>query len=225
MGNAILMPLRAVLFDFDGVIADTENHHVAAWQRTFGLMGWLIPDAVCAQAAERNDHDFLARIFAEKKFEDGDVEGWVARKQEFTLTMLADSPRVYPGVSALLERLKDKVALAVVTTTWRSNVATVLQSAGLGSMFELIIAKEDSKLLKPDPAPYRLALERLNVSPAEAVALEDSPNGLASAVGAGLTAIAVGHRRTQGPWVGSASYVKNFRDTERLLSLLGLAPV
>lgn len=217
------MPPRAVFFDFDGVIADTENHHVAAWQRTFGLMGWLIPDAVCAKAAERNDRDFLARIFAEKGFEDGDVDGWVARKQELTLTMLADSPRVYPGVAALLERLKDKVALAVVTTTWRSNVATVLQAARLGSMFELIISKEDSALLKPDPAPYRLALERLNVSAAEAVALEDSPSGLASAVGAGITTIAVGHRHAQGPWVGSSLYVSNFRDTKGLLSLLGLA--
>ena len=203
------MPPHAVLFDFDGVIADTENHHVAAWQRTFGLMGWLIPDAVCAQAAEKNDHDFLARIFAEKKLEDGDVDGWVARKQEFTLAILADSPRIYPGVAALLERLKDKVALAVVTTTWRANVETVFQAARLDSIFSTIISKEDSRHLKPDPALYRLALERLNVNPAESVALEDSPSGLASAIGAGVTAIAVGHRRTQGPWVGSASYVSN----------------
>ena len=54
------MKFRAVLFDFDGVIADTENHHVAAWQRTFGLMGWLVPDLVCSRAAEQDDHEFLA---------------------------------------------------------------------------------------------------------------------------------------------------------------------
>ena len=71
------MTNRAVLFDFDGVIADTENVHVAAWQRTFGLMGWIESDEVCARAAEIDDRAFVREVFARRKIE-GDVEGWVA---------------------------------------------------------------------------------------------------------------------------------------------------
>jgi beta-phosphoglucomutase len=49
------MPLKAVLFDFDGVIADTDNHHIAAWQRTLAAMGWQVVDEVAARAAEIDD--------------------------------------------------------------------------------------------------------------------------------------------------------------------------
>ena len=69
-----MKPPRALLFDFDGVMADTENIHVAAWQRTFADLGWEVPDEVCARAAEQDDREFLAAIFAEKKIEGGDVE-------------------------------------------------------------------------------------------------------------------------------------------------------
>src|ERR1700678_3892929 len=121
------MPTRAVLFDFDGVIADTGNVHVAAWQRTFGVMGWLESDEACARASEIDDRAFVAEVFARRKIDDGNIEGWVARKQELTLRLLADAPRIYPSVALLVERLRGRVRLGVVTTTWRANVEAVLK--------------------------------------------------------------------------------------------------
>src|SRR5206468_12864820 len=85
-------PPRALLFDFDGVIADTENHHIAAWQRTFGLMGLDVDDEICAYAAEVDDREFLSDFFSSKKITDGDVNGWILRKQEIVGMMLDDSP-------------------------------------------------------------------------------------------------------------------------------------
>ena len=76
-----LKPPRALLFDFDGVIADTENHHIVAWQRTFGLIGMEVDDAVCARAAEVDDREFLTDFFTSRKIVGGDVDGWIARKQ------------------------------------------------------------------------------------------------------------------------------------------------
>ena len=58
------MPLKAVLLDFDGVIAETDNHHIAAWQRTLSTLGWQIPDEVAARSAEIDDRDFLVELFA-----------------------------------------------------------------------------------------------------------------------------------------------------------------
>ena len=217
-----MKPLRAILFDFDGVIADTENIHVAAWQRTFADLGWEVPDHVCARAAEEDDRDFLASIFAEKKIEDGNVEGWLQRKQALTLTMLEDSPRLYPGVVELVHLARKNLRLAVVSGTWRANVETVLRATGLADAFELIVAKEDVKAGKPDPACYRLALKRLKLTPGVALAVEDSPAGVASAVAAGIRVMVVGHRHPRGDWVGDFGYTPDLTKPRQLLQLNGI---
>lgn len=219
------MPPLALLLDFDGVIADTENHHVAAWQRTFSAMGWEVADEVCARSMEIDDREFLAQVFASRKITDGDVEGWVRRKQELTLAMLADAPRIYPGIAALVGRVRElgTVKLAVVTSTWRANPVTVLKAAGLYPAFNLIVAKEDVAKAKPDPAGYKLAVQSLGVRPKDAVTLEDSATGLAAAKAAGVRALAVGHRMPNGSWVGGADYLADLRKTEDVLAALGLA--
>ena len=113
------------------MIADTENVHVAAWERTFGLMGWSVSPEDCALAAELDDRAFLRGLFDAKGVEGGDVDGWVARKQETTLAMLRDSPRVYPGVCELVQLLAQEARLAVVSTTWRANIEAVLDASGM----------------------------------------------------------------------------------------------
>jgi HAD superfamily hydrolase (TIGR01509 family) len=212
---------RAVFFDFDGVIADTENIHVAAWQRTLGALGWDVPDEVCARAVEIDDRAFLAELFATRKVEGGDLEGWVRRKQELTRTLLADSPRIYPGVADLIEKLRGRVRLAVVSTTWRENVTSVLGALHLADAFETIVGKEDVSNVKPDPECYRHALARLAVHPAEAVAIEDSASGLASAHAAALRTLAVGHRFSQGDWSSNSAYVDDLTRTDAVLEALG----
>jgi beta-phosphoglucomutase len=218
------MPPRALLLDFDGVIADTENIHVAAWQRTLAAMGWEVADEVCARAVEVDDRIFLAELFAARKIEGGDVDGWVARKQAMTVSLLADSPRLYPGVPALVRAVRGRARLAVVTTTWRDNVATVLRASGLDDAFELVVAKEDVREVKPDPECYRKALRRLRVPAGDAVALEDSPSGLAAARGAGVRAVAVGHRLPRGGWVGDSDFLPDLRKTSAVLAAMGIAP-
>jgi HAD superfamily hydrolase (TIGR01509 family) len=217
------MPLRALLFDFDGVLADTENVHVAAWQRTFAELGWEVSDEVCARAAEEDDRAFLASLFAERGITSADIAGWVLRKQSLAFSLLNDAPRLYPGVAPLAHAVRGKVRLAVVTGTWRSNVEVVLRASGLAPAFELIVAKEDVAAVKPAPDGYRLALERLGLPPAAAVALEDSPSGVAAAIGAGVRCVAVGHRRSPGDWIGSAVYVADLVETARVLRVLGLS--
>ncbi len=215
------MPVRALLFDFDGVLADTENIHVAAWQRVFGMMGWEAADELCAQAVELDDRVFLAKVFEQKKIHDGDVAGWVLRKQKITLDLLADCPRVYPGVvDFILHARRRRLKIAVVTTTWRENVTTVLKAAGLLKKVDAIVAKEDVFKTKPDSEPYTRALSELGILPVSSVAFEDSPDGLASARGAGLFTIAVGHRRPLGSWMGNSPYLTHFEDIEAVMELL-----
>jgi beta-phosphoglucomutase len=217
------MSLKAVLFDFDGVMAETENHHVAAWQRTLGAMGWQVPDEIAARAAEVDDREFLTDLFTLRGMPVDKVDEWVRRKQVLTVQLLRASPRLYPGVVELVRTLRGKVRLAVVSGTWRENVEAVLEAAGLTDAFDTIVGKEDVTARKPAPEPYQLALKRLRLTARSAVALEDSATGMASARAAGLRVIAVGHRRPFGDWVGDAAYISGFEPVQGLLDHLKLS--
>ncbi len=216
------MALKVVFFDFDGVIAETENHHIVAWQRTLAVMGWQVPDEVAARSAEIDDREFLGELFAIRGIVSDKIEDWVRRKQTLTVRMLADSPRLYPGVAELVKKLQGRVRLAVVSGTWRENITTVLAATGLADAFETIIAKEDATAVKPAPEAYQLALKRLRISARSSVAIEDSPSGIAAARAAGIRVVAVGHRRTFGDWIGDATYISGFEPVEGLLRLLRL---
>jgi beta-phosphoglucomutase len=213
---------RAVLFDFDGVIADTENVHIVAWQRTLDRMGWELTDEAAAVAAEVDDRQFLFDLFAERKILRADHDGWLRLKQDFTESMLADAPSVYPGVVPLVEALREKGArLGVVTSTCRRNVEIVLEAAGLTGAFGAIVAKEDASRPKPDPIGYTLACIQLICGPDDVVALEDSPTGLAAARKAKIKCVALGHRRPKGDWCARRRYLPDLSSTPDALKALG----
>jgi HAD superfamily hydrolase (TIGR01509 family) len=216
------MPPKAILFDFDGVIADTANHHIAAWQRTLAVMGWQVADEVAARSAEIDDRAFLVELFAQRGIKGGKTEDWVRRKQALTVQLLKEAPRLFPGVVDLIRELHGRARLAVVSGTWRENIQAVLEVAGLAGSFDSIVGKEDVSAVKPAPDAYQLALKRLRLAARSTVALEDSPTGLASARAAGIRAIAVGHRLPFGEWVGDATYISGFEPALGLLRHLGL---
>ncbi|WP_169974345.1 HAD family hydrolase [Tautonia rosea] len=214
---------RAVLFDFDGVIADTENVHIASWERIFTAMGLEVTPEQCSRAAEIDDRAFLGEILTAKKIDEVAIEGWVSRKQELAAAMLGDEPRLYPGVVALVRRLEPLALLAVVTSARREDVESVLKSGAIADAFATIVSKEDVTRTKPDAEPYRTALERLVASSEDAVVLEDSAAGLASARSAGIRSIAIGHRHARGVWVGDSSFLEDLADVEAVMRALGFA--
>jgi beta-phosphoglucomutase-like phosphatase (HAD superfamily) len=118
--------------------------------------------------------------------------------------------------------LHGRVRLAIVSGTWRENIQVVLEAAGLVECIDAIIAKEDVTTVKPAPEAYELALKKLRTSAKLAVAIEDSPSGVASARAAGLRVIAVGHRHPFGDWVGDSLYISGFEPVQGLLDHLEL---
>lgn len=215
-----LVTVRAVLLDFDGVVANTANVHIAAWERTFGAMGWQIPAEVCARAVEQDDRLFLSGVFAERGIGGGDVPGWVERKRRIALEMIKDASPVYPGIPRLLERLPAPVSLAVVSGSGREIVETSLAGAGLLERFRSIICKEDVTRPKPDPEGYRKALLELGADCESAVAIEDSATGVAAARAADIRCIAVGHNRPRGDWCADAAFVENLEDVDRVVAMI-----
>jgi HAD superfamily hydrolase (TIGR01509 family) len=215
------MPPSAVLFAFDGVLADTENYHVAAWQRTLARLGWDVPDEIASRSTEVDDHTFVAEVFARRGIVQADVDGWVRLKRGLVLEMIRSSPRLFPGAADLVRELAGRARLAVVADAPRAHVEALLEGTGLADRIDLIVAAEDAKAPRPEPDGLALALRRLGVDAAQAASIEGAPDGLLAARAAGLSCLAVGHRRPFGEWVGDAPYVSGFEPAAGILAQLG----
>jgi beta-phosphoglucomutase-like phosphatase (HAD superfamily) len=231
------MPPTVVLLAFDGVLADTENYHAAAWQRTFARLGWDVPDEVAARAVDRDDYTFAVEVFARRGVAQADLDGWVARKRALMLEMVRHSPRLFPGAVELVRGLSGRVRLGVTAESRRDVVDAVLGRFGLLDAFELIVADDDAPAPRPDAARLTLAMKRLRprrkpgskskAKPDDGgdgtvVALEWTLDGLRAARAAGASAVVVGHRRPFGDWVGDAPYVSGLEPASGLLARLGL---
>jgi len=182
---------EAVLFDFDGVLVDSEPVHFVCWQevlRKFGLtLDW---DTYCGQGIGVSDRALLA-IMAKQCDPPLDIELLVAeypwKKELFVQRMLAE-PRVSTEIRDLLDGLTD-YKLAVVTSSGRAEVEPILRAAGILDRFETVVYGGDVQHLKPAPDPYRLAVERLSVK--SALVIEDSEAGEQSGLAAGLDVLRV----------------------------------
>jgi beta-phosphoglucomutase-like phosphatase (HAD superfamily) len=219
------MPPSAVLFAFDGVLADLENHHVTAWQRTLARLGWLVPDNEAARSAEVDDHVFAVEVFARRGIVQADVQGWVRRKRDLMRALVGHAPRLFPGAVELVEGLAGRARLAVVADAPRDLVEIVLDRFGLTDRIERIIAGDDydGHVDRPRPDDFRRVLKQLKLASKNAVTVQGTADGLAAARASGVSPVAVGHRRPFGEWVGDARYISGFEPVSSVLTQLGFA--
>jgi HAD superfamily hydrolase (TIGR01509 family) len=180
--------IRAVIFDFDGLILDTEAPIFQSWQEIYQAYGVSLTIEEWSQIIGGNDISFnpLERLPASV---DHQAISEQQRRRESDL--IAHQP-VLPGVSAYLQeaqRLGLKIGLASSSPCdW---VIGHLSRLGLIDYFDCILASDDVRRTKPDPELYLAVLAVLDVPPAQAFALEDSPNGIRAARQAGLFCVAV----------------------------------
>lgn len=182
---------RAVVFDMDGLLLDTET----LWQRSeselFRRRGaeFTREDqlAVMGTSVEFTGHYYAERL--------GEPEArgleLVEEMHELMLAEVSREVLARPGAAELVERLRGQVALGLASNSARYLVEAALATAGLSDAFDVIVTPADVAEPKPAPDLYLEACARLGVAPSEALALEDSAPGIAAAKAAGLTCIAV----------------------------------
>jgi HAD superfamily hydrolase (TIGR01509 family) len=182
---------RAVVFDMDGLLLDTEllwhRAEVELFARHGAEFTWDDKMAVIGSS-----FDFTADYFADRLGQppaQGAV--LVGEMTDLMHGQLRKHVEGRPGAVELVERLRGRTRLGLASNSPRNLVDAALATAGIGDAFEAIVTSDDVERSKPAPDLYLLACERLGVPPGDALALEDSPSGIAAAKAAGLTCIAV----------------------------------
>ena len=185
-------PIKALVFDFDGLIVDTEVPIFRAWQRIYREHGQDLPLEQWLTIIGTASGPFDPVIDLAKKtgakLDEQELKALeVLYYQEATALQ-----QLLPGVIDYLVAARQLgLKTAVASSSTRKWVMDHLNRFGIGGQFDAIVCREDVKRTKPDPDLYRTALERLGVSPAEAIAFEDSTNGVHAAKAAGLFCVVV----------------------------------
>jgi beta-phosphoglucomutase len=188
----LTLPYDSVLFDFDGVLADTEPIHWACWVDTLASLSIALPwdtyRANCIGVADQDMLVFLATLAAAPVELESLRPHYAAKKELFRRRIGAANP--CPGETVELIRSLGDYRLAVVTSSGRLEVEPVLDRAGIRPHLGALVFGEDVQRHKPAPDPYLLAAARLGA--VRPLVVEDSAAGVASARAAGFDVAQVG---------------------------------
>ena len=181
--------IEGIVFDLDGVLADTEPFHVEQWKLTLARHGARLPEGWFNGLMGYPDV-MTARLLAE---EHRIERGWRTVLEEKRNAVTEGAERIdlsYPGTSEGLERLNG-MPKAVATSSCRQVAEAILAGSGLRGYFTAVVSADDVERTKPDPECYLTACRRLRLQPERCAAVEDSPAGIEAAGKAGLYVIAV----------------------------------
>ena len=184
--------LRALIFDFDGLIIDSETAVAQTWRELYARHGLDFPDHLWRRMVGTREHDgLLYRDLAEKTGRALDIAALEPSRRARGVELANELPAL-PGVLAHLDAACEAalpVAIASSSSEWW--VAGHLARLGLAERFSAVCTRELAERSKPDPGVYLIAIERLGVAGRDALAFEDSEAGVVAAKAAGLRAVAV----------------------------------
>ncbi len=217
--------LQAILFDVDGTIAETEQAHRAAFNRAFIEFGilwnWndkLYGELLSVTGGKERIGYFVDAYDTVPKLSPGDIVSLHKRKTEIFAGAVAEGAvGLRPGVERLWRLAREaNIKVGIATTTSKANVAALL-SATIGEgwelIFDVVAAGDIVPEKKPAPDIYLLALERLGIDARNVVAIEDSDNGLRSALGAEIATLITPSSYTLGQdFTGASAVVDTLGD-------------
>jgi beta-phosphoglucomutase len=192
--------MRAVFFDFDGVLVDSEPLHYRALRESLVAEGITIDEDEYARTYLGYDDRETIRVALEihaRPSSREHVETIIARKVAGFEALLADVP-FFPGARALVEALARVVPIAIVSGARRDEIERIVTAGGLRDRFTCVVSADDVRFTKPHPEPYLSALRHVqrqaaDVRAEQCLVIEDSMPGVAAGLAAGMKVLAVTH--------------------------------
>jgi HAD superfamily hydrolase (TIGR01509 family) len=193
--------LAGVIFDFDGIIVDTEPLHYWAFQDILAPLGFGYSwEEYLRSYIGFDDRDAFREVFRSvgRSLKDRDLQALVEEKGAAFQRIVTSGVEVYPGVVELVRSIAGRLPLALCSGALPFDIDPILKQLGIAGLFDVIVTAADVRASKPDPESYALAVARLKaaypdrgITPGMCLAIEDTPAGIASAKGAGLKVMAV----------------------------------
>ena len=192
--------LRAIIFDCDGVIADTEPLHFAAFQRVLEEEGIVLTrEQYYRDYLALDDRNCFTQVHSDRRVALGPqkLSDLIARKAGYIEPMMRSHLVIFPGVVEFMRQASERYPMAVASGALRHEVELVLQHAGVRDLFQVIVAAEDVTNGKPHPEPFLKACTLLNAGREDAIGaheclvIEDSIPGVRAAHTAGMRCLAV----------------------------------
>jgi HAD superfamily hydrolase (TIGR01509 family) len=181
---------RALLFDLDGTLAETDSLHLPTWVDVLEPYGIQVDEEFYRESISgRNTSeivgDLLPKLSDEENRSVGDAKEARFRERATELESL-------PGLVDFVELGRERgMSIVLVTNAPEENVQAILLALELNDFFDAVVLADEVEAVKPDPAPYKAALERVGVAAQEALAFEDSVSGISSSVAAGIPTVGI----------------------------------
>ncbi|MEK7285747.1 MAG: HAD family phosphatase [Nitrospirota bacterium] len=199
--------LKAVIFDCDGVIINSEPHHLKGFQMVLAEEGISFTEAEYNKTYLAMDDKGCFEIVMAKNNRPTDkatIKRLIHTKMAIYKTLAEQETHIYPGVFELVKALEGKVPLAIASGAFRGEIKFALDQANIRSAFPIIVSAQDVKHGKPHPEAFLTALTKINalyrpnnseqlplIMPSECVVIEDSVHGVGAAKAAGMKSVAV----------------------------------
>ena len=213
-----MTPIAAVIFDFDGVIADSERLHLRAFQDAVAVTSWTITeDEYYTKYLGWADRDVLQYVVREKTGEHQPalVDELMIRKERRYAELSAAGDLLYPAAERSIRRLGESFTLAIASGALTHEIVHTLEAAGLVGHFGAIVGADTVQECKPSPEPYLEAARRIAIAPDRCVAVEDSPWGLESARAAGMFAIGITNTYPADRLIGADVVVRSLYELDQ----------
>jgi beta-phosphoglucomutase len=188
--------IEAIVFDFDGVLADSEPLHLTAYQQVLAPLGITITrEDYYANLLGFDDVGVFRAVGATAglKVDARQIAALIEAKARVFDEVVASTDVLYPGAADCVERLAAAYPLGIASGALKGEIVAVLRRAALERHFRFIVSAEDTPRSKPAPDPYLRAAALHGRSPGACLAIEDSRWGIASAKAAGLACVAITH--------------------------------
>src|SRR3990167_840311 len=211
---------KAIFFDNDGLLVDTESLWLKATRETMAPYGIEITDEWYTLEVLTKGGRMISVLAKGNGISEDKIPELSKLRNDLYTNMLKENVQVLDGVREVLEKLQGKFLMGVVTTSNREHFGIIMEKTVLKKFFSLFVTFEDVKNAKPNPEPYLKAVELSKVPKEQCLAIEDSGRGLTAAKAAGLSCYIIPEAWSAShDFSGADKVLKSIRELPEVLSI------